>query len=67
MSEPSDAMAALRIADQWIKVLVTELDIEPAETVITIIAVGDGGKRELAKVNLAESQTQIALILAGAL
>lgn len=59
----TDALAALRIADQWIKVLVAELDIEPSETVITVSATSADGKRELAKVNLAESQAQIAATL----
>lgn len=61
-----NAIAALRLADQWLKILVEEMDIDPATTDITISAVSSDGKRELAKVNLAESQAQIALVLAGA-
>jgi hypothetical protein len=52
--------AALAAADQWIKILVKELDIDPADTVITVNAVGPDGKRELVKMSLAQSQTQIA-------
>lgn len=56
---------ALKAADQWIKLLVKEMDIEPEDTTVTVNAVGPDGKRELAKLKLAQSQTQIEAALAS--
>ncbi len=52
--------AALLSADQWIKILVKEMDIDPADTVVTIKALGPNSTRELAKMSLAQAQAQIA-------
>lgn len=61
-----DLLAALLSADQWIKLLVDEADIDPDETIVTVKAVGSDGKRPLAEMNLAESQKQFAAAIARA-
>jgi hypothetical protein len=61
-----DLLAALRSADQWIKLLCDEMDIEPRDTEVTVSANGPDGRRELAKLNLAESQLNFATVIARA-
>lgn len=61
-----DLVKALNAADQWIRLLAKELDIDPSDTTVTISAVGPDGKRELAKVSLAETQLQVRAALAAA-
>lgn len=62
----ADLLAALRLADQWIKLLVEEMEIDPSETTVTVSAVGPDAKRELAQMNLEVSQSQIANAIAKA-
>jgi hypothetical protein len=60
--------SALRVAEQWINLLVKEMDIEPSETTVTISAktLGvTGSGRDLAKINLAQFQQQIRDALAS--
>jgi hypothetical protein len=52
--------SALVAADQWIKILVKEMEIDPADTVVTVNALGPDSTRELAKMSLAQAQAQIA-------
>lgn len=54
----------LSAARQWLKVFIDEMDIDPADTSITISAVGPEGKRAMVAVTLERSLSEIDRALA---
>jgi hypothetical protein len=62
---PANALDALRASNQWLKLLVEEMDVDPETTAVVVSAVSADGGRKLAELTLAEQIAANDAILFG--
>lgn len=65
MSVPDETLEALRATDLWLRTLIDELEIDPAEIAFNVDAVNPniGQRRALARSTLAERLASNAVLL----